>query len=459
MPLARAELLELFAQYQDGDIDRGEFLTELEASIGAGEVPNDLIVLCVDTDLYYLGEDCEKCDKLDEWSSTCGVVVNRKKQGDRYVNTEETWCDKAKEDHAFFCEHNEQWYAMPAFDWIDCDGMRTCWEDTEPLYYWNSDSQYHLDPEGQDMPRLPGGVRQDGNALPGYHQTRRAWNDGDDTGNDLMFGCELEIKCTRPEGEKSQYKPRNDMVVMAKKHSLIGEKDGSLDEILGIEIVGNPETLGQHQDKEGTWLKFLHACKGKALGYDAGIGYGMHVNINRTALKRHHQARLFMFIHNAESLCERVSQRYMSQIKDLHRPGYGYSDFLPILLGRQERDDRYYSMPEQDRILDYTDAIELAGEDAPHGGMEEKKIACAFRSRKRIEIRIFRSTIKPESFLKNVEFAAAAVEFTRNTGVPQLTGEDFIQWFKVEGQPKRSGGKYNNLYGFLFVKKARKVTA
>jgi len=60
-----------------------------------------------------------------------------------------------------------------------------------------------------------------------------------------------------------------------------------------------------------------------------------------------------------------------------------------------------------------------------------------------VEVRIFRGTLKPARFMKNLEYVKAIYEYCRDAGVSQLTPYNFKRF--VENNKKQ----YSNLYGFL----------
>jgi hypothetical protein len=64
------------------------------------------------------------------------------------------------------------------------------------------------------------------------------------------------------------------------------------------------------------------------------------------------------------------------------------------------------------------------------------------KSGKTIEVRIFNSTMQPESFHKNVEFCKSLFEFTKDAPKLQMTVPNYLMYVHQNGRT------YRNLYSF-----------
>ena len=165
----------------------------------------------------------------------------------------------------------------------------------------------------------------------------------------------------------------------------------------------------------------------RAKGWDAGEGYGMHVSINRLAIPTVQQAKMIKFVNDNATLCERIAGR----------------------TGR-ERVAAY-------KIKDIQDIThELTRNNS------EKYEALAIRDEQRLEMRIFRSTLDKTGFLRNIEFCAAIVDFTRDRPVKELKQECFIEWLKTERKTGTRESSYPNLSKRLVppaITKVRKASS
>lgn len=260
---------------------------------------------------------------------------------------------------------------------------------TNPRLYWNSEAD--LDDEDDDHEGCwkltpPPPPRPKYGRLQGYHSGLRTWNHAssdDSIANNKLYGIELEIYANN----------RNEVCELAGQNELLSEEDGSLDGGHGVEIIGPPLTIEQIKDTSGQWLQFLDSIQGKAKGYMAGGGrnYGMHISVNRLHMEKAHAARMVVFIHRNQSLCEHVARR-------------GSCNWCNY---------------DENSAKNYIDRDSAEG---------ERYHALAIRGRKRLEMRIFRSNIKPEGFLRNVEFTDAVLEYTRLANLQELGVHKFLSW-------------------------------
>lgn len=341
--------------------------------------------LCAESDAFY-------CQYNDEYypDSDNSVTVH-------VSRGQETWCENAADCYAFRCDYSGDYFCNDAFTCVDVGGDSVCLEwNQDSLYYWESDDSYHDDPEPEE----------DDDDIPDYHNSPKPWKNTAYRG--LVFGCELEMYAIND---------RADIAEIADNNGLFSERDGSLDSNHGIEVIGRPMTLAEHQAPEGPWLSFLSDVAGKAKGWNAGTGYGLHVSVNRDGMSDYLTGKLLVFVHSNQYLCENIAGRSASQWQ------------------------RYVKKSVKDGKL-------KSG---------EKYEALAIRSASRLECRIFRSTLKPEGFLRGVEFVAAAVEFCRSASAVALTDAAFLAWLKMP----ENGGAYPNLCLHLGIKKpaVKKVAA
>lgn len=234
--------------------------------------------------------------------------------------------------------------------------------------------------------------------IPAYHEVDAEWRDQPiKDKSKLLFGIELEIDS----------KFRRKTCTVAEELGFIGEDDGSLDEELGIEIVGKPMELEEIRKEAGPWMQFLKKVRTHVPKDFDDSGYGMHVSVSRESMSLTHQIRFVYFIHMNEPLCEVVAGR----------ENYEWANFYPKELDESALDCEKYE-------------------------------AASVRGKHRIEVRIFKSTKDPKRFIVNVEFCAAVVEFTKDDrDKSQLNSINFREW--LTGNRK----KYPDLSDFLIGKK------
>jgi len=228
--------------------------------------------------------------------------------------------------------------------------------------------------------------RASADVIPDYHSQARPWRNFSSSAP--LFGVELEI-CAKSESNCAEIRE------IAENAGMLVERDGSLDGDRGLEIVGSPMSLDENLR---AWVALASQLRRLASGWDAGSGYGMHISINRLAMTRLHQGKLLCFINNSRELCEKVAGRKQTSWAQFHRK-----------IVRQGMDDT-----------------------------SGKYEALALRSYKRMECRIFRSTLAEKGIRRNLEFVAAAVEFSKIASLRLLesTGA-FFEWLDLPSQSKR----------------------
>jgi hypothetical protein len=317
---------------------------------------------------------------FDEAADNYSTVAD----GNGFYSTEDIQhCDHCDEDYAhdcleevqisrnrweMWCENcrdNDAFWCNGSEQWYSCDNYNSIEFDGETYEENNAPDEYSDDCDE--------GAR----GLLGYHadtRTRNNWRKYDPTRD--LFGVELEMRGTSlPHLE----------CLCDKAHQLkfIPETDGSLREAYSVEIVGYPMPLKDY--RRGPWAEFLKVARGRSEGWNAGKGYGIHISIGRTQLSPMEQSKLVRFFTDNRNFCEVVAGR-----KDGNWAHYRQQRWL---VGRTPYTDRY--------------------------------CAVSLRDQSRIEIRAFRSTIDPASFLKNVQFVAACMEFVRENGALDLNVHTF----------------------------------
>lgn len=366
---------------------------QIEWGFESGILNKDLYVTLHDGE-YCLKDEAFLCEYHDEYYKCSEEDSEEVHVGSRYST--ETWSKSAVRDHAFYCSRQEEYYSYRDYSEVEVEGETVCLEVNESdIYYWDSDEEYHWEPEPEE----------EEDDIPNYHDCYRPW-ERIDFGNRLVLGCELEIEATDC---------RADVNEIANRFNLIGERDGSLDDKLGIEIIGPPMEFSEYK-KENNWSRFLAAVKNHAIGWDAGTYYGLHISVNRKALTDFHTGKLLVFIHSNQELCEKVAGRSANS----------YSSFKnkKISHGKEDKSEKHESL--------------------------------ALRDKNRLEFRLFRSTLKPEGFMRCIEFVVATVEFTRNCSCNNLKTEYFKEWLKKREKT------YHNLANHIFgikIAKSKQIAA
>jgi len=227
-----------------------------------------------------------------------------------------------------------------------------------------------------------------------------------DSKDTLFLGFELEVECN-PNFKQSGiavdclklYKPQNVIYV---------KNDSSLD--YGFEVVAHPHTLAAHGDRKyNEMLSFLEEKKCKS--HDTRT-CGLHVHVNRSFFARSDMPKLAMLIYNNWEYIKKVSRR----------------------------ESAYARKKETNNGKEIKNVIN--GDD--------RREAVNFQNKKTIEFRMFRGTLKFETFMASLEIVDAWCKFIKTVNIMQLrAGADswklFVEWVRKQN--------YTHLLKYLEEKK------
>lgn len=358
-----------------------------------GIIDRDDWVFCEDNAIAHR-DDAYLCEYDELWYSTDDDFrrVNVSRGRTQY------WSESAWTNNAFYCDWQDEYYHDRDFQQVQVSetGDWVCYEVNESdLYWWESDDSYHNEPEPDED---EDDVRDCGRS--GYHSdssARKRWsNIGNTSKNADVFGVELEMKA-------NSQSDLEDICARAAGCGFLSEYDGSLDEALGVEIVAPPIPLAKF--RKGVWSEFMDGIRRLGTGWDAGTGYGIHISITQSTLSKVQQGKFIRFFADNQAFCEAIAGRKETSYARYHRPSW---------------------------------KVGVLGET-------EKYLAASIRPRNRIEVRIFRSTLKFSSFLKNVQFVAALVEFVRHSSLRRNTAVEFIKFASHKSRHNR----FRELLAFL----------
>lgn len=300
---------------------------------------------------------------------------------------DEEWCQRCVESYAFFCERSNEHFDSRHYTRIDCDGDQICYERFEDeVYYHEVTGTYSYEPEG------------DGRS--GYHSESRNYGHVS-----RKIGLEIEIDC---HGNMA------DFCAAVRDAGAIAEEDGSLDSQSGVEVVLPPYSYEEFLAGYTALHEIFtaHNIREYSLeGHSAGIGYGTHVNLSRDFFGGTPHLRKFLLaMDNMEALGKHVAQRDRLYASARWKA-------LDGKLQRQTRRGKYSTVHVDDN---------------------------------RVEVRIFRSNLRIERQLKNIEYCLALIEFSGS--LPSLrvlseedTCESAFRAF-LASKPRR---EYPHLRAFL----------
>ncbi len=309
--------------------------------------------------------DAFRCELYEIWYSrqTRAIeVVVRWRHG---LRTVETWSEDAVEESAFFCEGSQRYYASSAFDagqTVDGDTVCDTWAELNG--YWSGSDGRWRDEDERDEDD-----DDDTCPIPSYHDADRQWSvETARLSAVAYYGLEIEL-CFESAGDRLDYYEELDFP----NADLTAERDGSLDDDQGLEVITRPFTLPELRQHRNPLQQAMEAADRYDVACPSPLGYGVHITTNAQRLTSDHRRRLVDATYDMRALTEFVAGR--------------------------KSNPEYYSYNKGCR-----------------GG--EKYTAINERSDGSFEFRVFQGTPDWQVLLSYVEYVDALTEWTRNPANP-----------------------------------------
>jgi len=344
------------------------------------------------------GEDiyCEDCfDDLFFCCDDCGTYTD----AGSITNIDDTYvCESCRDNEYFLCDDCGE-YAHEDTRVVTVAGTDICATCYRCDYFTCQEcgEVYHNDAYSSDGYCVNCVSPENENGLFGYSYKP----DPDFYGKgDLFFGIELEIES---EG--------NDIyeVVESLPEFVYAKADSTMED--GLEVVSHPTSWDWLQANKEMWGKILDLRNRGFLSYKTDT-CGMHVHMSKKAFSTLHLYKFLKMFFENQSFITTVSRR------KAHK--------LECYASLQSEESIVYKAASKGSETRYT-AVNLQNEDT-------------------VEVRIFRGTLSPVGFWRNVEFCKAVYEFTKNASIKDITTDKFCDYV-VEYQKE-----YPNLFSFLVDK-------
>lgn len=239
-------------------------------------------------------DDAAFCEASEEYVSETETVYVGGYYG--HCSPSEEWGKAARDCDAFWCDWRNEWFSAEDFTAVECEGDTVCLEANEyTLYYWESDSDYHSDPEPEPEGRAS------------YHDGRHKAIKESWAG---LVGYGRELECW--------VRDAADFVEAVAGGGLLLEADSSLESNAhGIEVIGAPFSLADYRAGKTDWREFYArvSCDG-VHGHDAaeqngGEGmYGEHISASAALFSNEdHIGRFVAAINAMPTLSRCIAQR------------------------------------------------------------------------------------------------------------------------------------------------------
>lgn len=245
---------------------------------------------------------------------------------------------------------------------------------------------------------------------PVYHRGRNESANNTTVSHNLYFGVELEIES---EGNDIDY------VVNRLSDFVYAKEDSSLSDE-GFEVVSHPTTYQWLCENADQWLKILALRKDGFRSYNTST-CGMHVHLSKNYFGTLHLYKFLKFFYENPEFTLMISQR----------DEYSFNQWATLKTPNGEGSICYKARCKN--------------------GNYERHCAVNLQNKHTIEVRIFRGTLNPRSFWKNIEFLQALVEFTAQNSVDNISIRAFTVF--VFNNKKR----FINLHNWLHSKEIKEL--
>lgn len=327
---------------------------------------------------------CESCfDARYQRCERCDYAIQH---GYGYDVGDQQWCSDCFHSHYFVCQFCEGTTSVDEIHTVDNEDW--CESCAENHGNWCDSCECYHRP-GNNCNSSCNGLRVRGHFDRGYGDFLSTPTD---KRTKLFVGVELEVEKVRDEIDRAAVQLLNAGDFFILKY------DGSLSD--GVEIVTSPmsrDWLATNRPRIDTLLNTLHSG-----GFDTCNRYGehtagMHVHLSRSAFTTLHLYKFMRFIYQNRQFTTLISGRNGAQLDRWASLHEGPRNWV--------RKAKFRSNDESNRYR----AVNLATASTA-------------------EVRIFRSTLRPDSFWKNINFVLAAYDFTAQHSMQQVTESAFRQF-------------------------------
>lgn len=321
---------------------------------------------------------CERCSE----SGTSDDIYNE-------IDGSSLWCDSCTTNYANFCNRCEE-HSSGSTAYISDRGDYWCeWCTSDNAEYCDECDNYYAD-GCTDCSMEPDTIH-DYSYRPDliFHTT--------DKDERLFFGMEIELECRNGRYDPADYAGRLEEYDLAYLKS-----DGSLND--GFEIVTHPMTHDFFKNEATEFWNTVAVLRDRYRVMTWGTGTaGIHIHISRTGFKGGpHMHRFLNLVYSNEKLYSTIAGRESSR--------WAKFDDVDTAV-RNGQDEEGYTQYKRFRsfkhkILD--------------GRNTDRYSAVNTQNRDTLELRIFKSTTKPERIKAYMDLAHASVEYTRNLTLQQV---------------------------------------
>lgn len=360
----------------------------------AGKDEEGNFICCDCSDSYYVECDC------------CGCLV---KCEDSYVTIDcETICESCKEEYYVECEdcgelvHNDDAIEVTTLDGSNYFICRDCRDNGDYHYCCECNDLFHEnDMECDNYGDWYCKDHYHEHLILDYHDFSDWENHYVDKKNEsTLKGFELEVENSKDEIENDEMA---EIVQELMGDFIVFEHDGSLDN--GFENISNPFTMPWLYKNEGKIKEMLEEFKDNGFTSHNKGTCGLHIHVNKSQLET----------------SERSIDDVISNILIILET---FKDELITFSRRKEYEvNRWAAFYTKEEQLSY----KLVNKKKVKDG-DDRYHVLNLSNWKTIEFRIFRGTLKFESFMSCIELVDNIVEIAKNEAINGLSWDDIISY-------------------------------
>jgi len=229
----------------------------------------------------------------------------------------------------------------------------------------------------------------------------------------MHIGWELEFECPLNHDREAYIMPA------ANRHWFI-KHDGSLAN--GLEIVSYPMTfeyLYSIRDELAKQFKELQKQNCKSFNTNT---CGMHVHVSKDAITNLHLYKILDFFRKNKKFITEASHRKKA---DLQRWA-SLNRISKKKVGVPQRPTYHEAMSGRRMSVKYRSVMRLMAEKSAHGMVKYSAINVLPEGT--IEFRIFKGTLNPVGFYRNIQFLESIIEWTRNESLRAVTMGSYLEY-------------------------------
>jgi hypothetical protein len=357
---------------------------------------NEEVLACISCNQEATGDDyktdnddpvCSDCLRVCEYCDTVGTI------DDSYfeVDSNQLWCASCAENRAKYCDNCEVYHTGDHFYAEDRSGTwcDACWMDV--LTYCEGCNYYYYDPCHCD---------EESKFIHDYSYTPdlefHTVNENPTTPADSLYlGMEIELEA--PNHDYDVLQRASEYASNLESYDLAYLKsDGSLS--CGFEVVTHPMTHEYFKNHAPQFWDILYGLRNefRMKAWSAGTA-GIHIHLSRAGFNNGaHIHRFLQLVYNNEEFYSKLAGRESSR----------WAKFDDV---------KHWDSVKDRPVKSFKRKMARYGDN-----QSDRYSAVNTLNRSTLEMRIFRSSLNPDTIKSALDLAHASVEYTRRLTVNQI---------------------------------------